>query len=55
MYTLENINISPLRIPYTLLLEIIPLLTLTLVHMWYQESTSRVCVEITLWYDAFSA
>ena len=38
MYTLEKNNASPLCILCTLMPQIIPLLTLTLVHTWYEES-----------------
>ena len=39
MYTLEKINTSPLCILDTLMPQIVPLLTLTLLHTWYEEST----------------
>jgi hypothetical protein len=38
MYTLHNWNISPLCILCTLMPQITPLLTLTLVHMEYEKS-----------------
>ena len=39
LYKLKKINTSPLRILYMLMLQIIPLLTLMLICMWYEEST----------------
>ena len=40
MYALEKKSItSPLHILCTLMPQIIPLLTLMLVHTWYEEST----------------
>ena len=39
MYTLEKENTSMLCILYTLMPQIIPLLTLTLVHVWYEKPT----------------
>ena len=42
LYTLEKNNTSPLRIlckPCMLIPQIIPLLTLMLIHMWCEEST----------------
>ena len=40
MYVLEGNNTSPLCILCTLMPQIIPLLTLMLVHTWYKESAS---------------
>ena len=39
MYTLEKNNTSPLHILCMLMLLTIPLLTLMLVRMWYEESS----------------
>ena len=36
-----KINTSPLCLLYTLMSQIISLLTLTLVRMWYEESNPR--------------
>ena len=41
MYTLEKNNIYPLCILCMLMSRIIPLLTLTLIHTWYEESTAQ--------------
>jgi hypothetical protein len=41
MYTLEKHNTSPLCILYKLMREMIPLLILTLVHTWHEESIPR--------------
>ena len=38
MYTLDKNNTSPSSILYTLMPQIIPLLTLMLVHTWYEQS-----------------
>ena len=45
MYTLEKNNASPLCILCTLMPQVIPLFTLTLVCTWYEESNPQ---------DAFS-
>ena len=43
MYTLEpKNNTSPLCVQWTLIPQIIPLLTLTLVRIWYAKSTPNV-------------
>ena len=42
MYTLEKNDASPSCILCILMPQIIPLLTLTLVCMWYEESNPRV-------------
>ena len=39
MYKLEKNNTSPLCIICMLMPQILPLLTLTLVHTWYEEAT----------------
>ena len=41
MYKLEKNNTSPLRILCMLMPQLIPLLTLTFVHTWYEESNPK--------------
>ena len=48
MYILEKFNTSPLCILCTLMPQIITLLTLTLVHTWYEESNPKENIIIML-------